>query len=133
MSELCRAIGIQRVREIDPLDLAQVKEVLEEELKADEPSVVIAKSPCVLQYKIKRPAYRVDPELCTGCKQCLKVSCMALNLVKPADAGEMPKVEILADQCTGCGVCAQMCRFDAILAPESATEGDTVAGGKGTR
>jgi indolepyruvate ferredoxin oxidoreductase alpha subunit len=50
---LCRAIGIQRVREINPLDMSEVKRVLEEELKADEASVVIAKSPCVLQYKIK--------------------------------------------------------------------------------
>jgi len=135
---LCRALGIQRVREIDPLNLAEVKEVLEEELKVDEPSVVIAKSPCVLQYKIKRPAYRVDAELCTGCKHCLKVSCMALSLVKPATPGERPKVEILADQCTGCGVCAQMCRFDAILAPETAPtgtggDGDGTTGGKGTR
>jgi len=135
---LCRAIGIQRVREIDPLDLAETKTVLEEELRAGEASVIIAKSPCVLQYKIKRPAYRVDPELCTGCKHCLKVSCMALNLVKAAAPGEKPKVEILADQCTGCGICAQMCRFDAILAPEPAPHGTGgggggVTGGKGAK
>ena len=127
---LCRAIGIQRVCEIDPLDLDETKRVLEEELRADEPSVVIAKSPCVLQYKIKRPAYRVDPELCNGCKHCLKVSCMALNLLKAASPDEKPKVEILADQCTGCGICAQMCRFDAILPPESTGGGDGNGGGE---
>jgi indolepyruvate ferredoxin oxidoreductase alpha subunit len=127
---LCRAIGIQRIREIDPLNLAETKQALEEELRADGPSVIIAKSPCVLQYKIKRPAYHVDPDLCTGCKHCLRVSCMALNLLKPASAGDLPKVEILADQCTGCGICAQMCRFDAILSPESAGDGNG-GGGSG--
>ena len=74
--------------------------------------MIIAKAPCVLQYKIKRPAYGVDPDLCTGCKHCLKVGCIALSLV--AEGDDLPKVEIDAVQCTGCGVCAQMCRFDAI-------------------
>jgi indolepyruvate ferredoxin oxidoreductase alpha subunit len=132
---LCRAIGIARVREIDPLDMAEVKRVLEEELKTDEASVVIAKSPCVLQYKIKRPPYRVDNEICTGCKHCLKVGCMALNLIKPADAGEGSKVEILADQCSGCGICAQMCKFNAILPPEGEEAGadDATSGGKAAK
>jgi indolepyruvate ferredoxin oxidoreductase alpha subunit len=126
---LCRAMGIQRVREIDPLNLAEVEQVLEEELKADEPSVVIAKSPCVLQYRIKRPAYRIDPEVCNGCKYCLKVSCMALNLLKPVAGEDKPKMEILADQCTGCGVCAQMCKFGAILPPEDAADSGGKAAG----
>ncbi len=117
---LCRAVGIKRVTEIDPLDLAETKRVLEEELRADEPSVVIAKSPCVLQYKIKRPAYYVDTEVCTGCKHCLKAGCTALNLLESSDS---IKVEILADQCTGCGVCAQLCKFDAIRPPEELEEG----------
>jgi indolepyruvate ferredoxin oxidoreductase alpha subunit len=128
---LCRAVGITRVREIDPLDMAEVKRVLEEELKSNEASVVIAKSPCVLQYKIKRPPYRVDGELCTGCKRCLTAGCMALNLVKPADPAEGPKVEILVDQCSGCGICSQICNFGAILAPEvGEVPGDGKSGGK---
>ncbi len=129
---LCRAIGIQRVREIDPLDLEETKRVLEEELKVDEPSVVIAKSPCVLQYKIKRPAYWVDPKLCTGCKRCLQAGCMALNLIKPTSADDRPTVEILSDQCTGCGVCAQLCNFDAILAPETAHQSTSDSGNSRT-
>jgi indolepyruvate ferredoxin oxidoreductase alpha subunit len=131
---LCRALGIHRVREIDPLNLAEVQQVLEEELRSDEASVVIAKSPCVLQYKIKRAAYRVDPELCTGCKRCLQAGCTALNLIKPASPGDRPKVEILSDVCTGCGVCAQLCNFRAILAPDAGRDGgEADIAGKGTK
>jgi indolepyruvate ferredoxin oxidoreductase alpha subunit len=131
---LCRALGIHRVREIDPLNLAEVQQVLEEELRSDEASVVIAKSPCVLQYKIKRAAYRVDPELCTGCKRCLQAGCTALNLIKPASPGDRPKVEILSNVCTGCGVCAQLCNFRAILAPDAGHDGgEADIAGKGTK
>ena len=112
---LVRALGITRVREIDPFDVAQCQAVLKEEIAADEPSVVIATYPCVLQYRINGEAYTVDPDLCTGCKVCLRAGCTALSLYKNKD-GE-PRVEIDPVSCTGCGVCAQLCRYEAIVAP----------------
>jgi indolepyruvate ferredoxin oxidoreductase alpha subunit len=115
---LCRAIGIKRVTTVDPYDLEELERVFREELEADEVSVVIAKAPCVLQFKIKHPVYRVDPELCTGDKRCLQAGCGALNLY--TDSAGNRKVEILPDQCNGCGVCAQLCKEKAILPPEPA-------------
>ncbi len=112
---LVRALGIKRVREIDAFDVVQIQAVLKEEIAADEPSVVIATSPCVLEYRINGDAYRVDPDLCTGCKVCLRAGCTALSVYKDRD-GE-PRVEIDPVACTGCGVCAQLCRYDAIVAP----------------
>ncbi len=113
---LCKALGINRVTTIDPYDLAEVERVLREELAADEASVVIAKAPCILEYKVRWPIYQVDAELCTGCKRCLQAGCMSLNLLVDA-AGER-KVEINPDQCDGCGICSQLCREDAIVRPE---------------
>ena len=109
---LCRALGIKRVTTIDPYDLDEVERVLREELGADEASVVIAKAPCILEYKIRRPFYRVDAALCIGCKRCLQAGCGALNLVIDAE-GER-KVEIDPDICNGCGICSQLCEEDAI-------------------
>jgi indolepyruvate ferredoxin oxidoreductase alpha subunit len=81
---LCKAIGIKRVTTMDPYDLDDIERVLREELATNEGSVVIAKAPCVLQFKVKKPVYEVDPELCIGCKHCLKAGCGALNLTEDA-------------------------------------------------
>jgi indolepyruvate ferredoxin oxidoreductase, alpha subunit len=119
---LVKALGIKRCVTIDdPYDLELVERVLREELEADEASVVIAKFPCVLQFKIKRPVYTVDLELCIGCKRCLQAGCMALNLIID-DKGDR-KVEIDPAQCNGCGVCAQLCKEDAIKRPAPAEGG----------
>ena len=91
--------------------------MLKEEIAADEPSVVIATSPCVLEYRINGDAHAVDPDLCSGCKVCLRAGCTALSVYKNGD-GE-PRVEIDPVSCTGCGVCAQLCRYEAILAPSA--------------
>ncbi|HZK49542.1 MAG TPA: indolepyruvate ferredoxin oxidoreductase subunit alpha [Thermoleophilia bacterium] len=115
LTKLVEALGVKRVARIDPYDLAQTERVIREELEAGEPSVIIATAPCVLEFKIKNDPWTIDENLCNGCKRCLRVGCIALNLV---EEGEKTLVEIDPIQCNGCGVCAQMCNFDAILAPE---------------
>jgi indolepyruvate ferredoxin oxidoreductase alpha subunit len=114
---LVRALGIVRVREIDPLDVAETEQVMKEELEAREPSVVIATSPCVLQYKVRRPPWSVDPDVCTGCKACLRAGCTALSLIDKGPKDRL--VEIDPTVCNGCGVCAQLCKYGAITGPEA--------------
>lgn len=116
--KLAEALGVRRVSQVDPYDLKNIETVLRRELAAGEPSVVIARAPCVLEYKVRHEPWTIVAELCTGCKRCLRVGCIALNLVE--DKGET-KVEIDATQCNGCGVCGQLCNFDAIVAPATVT------------
>ncbi|MDF1553338.1 MAG: indolepyruvate ferredoxin oxidoreductase subunit alpha [Deferrisomatales bacterium] len=114
MEKLVVALGVvpDNVRVVSAYNLEAVENALTEELAKPSPSVVITKDPCVLQYKISETPYGVDRETCTGCKQCIKVGCIALSMTE--QDGET-KAEIDPAFCTGCSVCAQVCKFDAIV------------------
>ena len=107
LETLCRAMGIRRVRVVDPYDLKATEQVVTEELAAEEPSVIITRRPCVLLKTVKKhPPYRVDPDQCKGCKLCMRIGC-------PAISWKEKKAVIDPTQCVGCGVCEQLCNFDA--------------------
>ena len=108
LETLCRAVGIRRVRVIDPYDLKQCDEVIKEELSANEPSVIISRRPCALLKYVKHKApLAVEADKCVGCKACMKIGCPAISI-----EGGMAKVD--ATQCVGCGVCEQLCKFGAL-------------------
>lgn len=110
LEELAKGLGVQRVQTVNPLELEKLKEVIERELKAPEPSVIIARHPCALKQK-KTRTMEVIAEECTGCKVCLRLGCPAMSL----DHGtEEKKVQIDGNLCNGCGLCYQLCRQDAI-------------------
>ena len=110
LETLCRAVGIRRVRVVDPYDLAQCDAAIKEETAVNEPSVIISRRPCaLLKYvKHKKPII-ADPNKCIGCKACMKIACPAISVVDK-------KARIDNTLCTGCGVCAQLCKVDALTA-----------------
>ena len=110
LETLCRAVGINRVRVVDPYDLSEVDAAIKEETAVDEPSVIISRRPCaLLKYvKHKKPII-ANSDKCIGCKACMKIGCPAISI---ADK----KARIDNTLCTGCGVCAQLCKFDALTA-----------------
>jgi indolepyruvate ferredoxin oxidoreductase alpha subunit len=116
LPELVKVLGVKHIRIIDPYNLVESKQVLQEEMERPEPSVIITQRPCVL---IKREgvygkgeAVEIDVELCTGCKACLKLGCPAIAW----QAGDHNKGKAFIDPqlCTGCNVCEQVCKFSAI-------------------
>ena len=108
LETLCHAVGIRRVRVIDPYDLKQCDEVIKEELAANEPSVIISRRPCALLKYVKHKApLTVDTNKCVGCKACMKIGCPAVSIVDG-------KAKVDATQCVGCGVCEQLCKFGAL-------------------
>ena len=108
LETLCRAVGIKRVRVVDPYDLNQCDAAIKEELAANEPSVIISRRPCALLKYVKHKApLAVETEKCVGCKACMKIGCPAISIVDG-------KAKVDATQCVGCGVCAQLCKFGAL-------------------
>ena len=112
LESLCKAVGIRRVRVVDPYDLSQCEAVIKEELAAPEASVVISRRPCALLKYVKHKApLTVDTAKCVGCKACMKIGCPAISVVGG-------KAGVDATLCVGCGVCQQLCKFDALQTGE---------------
>ncbi|MCR4564302.1 MAG: indolepyruvate ferredoxin oxidoreductase subunit alpha [Clostridiales bacterium] len=108
LEKLCNAVGIDRVRVVDPYNLKECEDVIREEINTPEPSVVISRRPCaLLKYVKHNPPLKVNADKCTGCKMCMKIGCPAISI-------KDKKSVIDFTQCVGCGVCTQMCKFGAI-------------------
>ena len=108
LETLCKAVGIERVRVVDPYNMAETEKAIREELAVAEPSVIISRRPCaLLKYVKHKPALKVDTDKCKSCKACLKIGCPAISM-------QNGKAYIDHTQCVGCGICTEMCHFDAI-------------------
>lgn len=109
LEALCKAVGINRVRVVDPYKMWEVEEAVKEELAVSEPSVIISRRPCALLKTVKHnPPLKVETDKCVGCKQCLKIGCPAISM-------KDGKSVIDHTQCVGCGICEEMCKPHAIV------------------
>ncbi len=117
-TSLVRTLGVRNVRTIDPYNLDETRQAIEEEMNRPEPSVIITSRPCVL---IKRPGIFkrgepvvIDHEICSGCRACVKLGCPAVIWQSGDDSKGKAYIDPLL--CNGCDVCAQLCKFLAIKA-----------------
>ncbi len=107
--QFCKAVGIEHVVEVNAFDTAALERIVKEETARDDVSVIITKSPCVLLKGNVYPDVCVpDSDKCKKCGMCLRPGCPALT--KNADG----TIAIDATMCNGCGLCMQLCKFDAI-------------------
>lgn len=107
LEALVRAMGINRVRVVDPYNLAEAEQAVKEELAAEEPSVIISRRPCALLKQVKRgEPIQVNPDKCKSCKACMKLGCPAISF-------KGGKAHVDVTQCFGCKVCSELCKFGA--------------------
>ncbi len=117
IAELCRAVGVKNVVEINSFETKVLEKTFKEELARDEVSVIIAKAPCVLlKGKPIKNQYVVNREACKKCKICMKPGCPALTV------DEDGTTRINDTMCNGCGLCYRSCPFDAIEMVDSIIE-----------
>ena len=105
---LCQALGVPNVRVVNAFDIAELEKAVKEETAKDEVSVIIAKSPCVLLSKERKPLYIAHEDKCKKCGMCMKPGCPAMT--KNGDGA----IRIDDTMCTGCGLCEKLCKFGAI-------------------
>ena len=107
LESLCKAMGFNRVRVVDPYDLKACDQAVKEELAAKEPSVIISRRPCALLKYVKHNApLAVNKDKCIGCKSCMKIGCPAISIKEG-------KAWVDNTLCVGCGVCEQLCGVKA--------------------
>ena len=106
---LVRALGVNRVRVVDPHDLDACITSLAEETAADELSVIVFRAPCALLERSTASPYAVDEDVCTKCGLCVGLGCPAIGKDEVTS-----RAHIDTSLCVGCGQCVQVCRYDAI-------------------
>ena len=113
MEQLCRAVGVEHVKVIDPYDIKLTRQTIKEEMARPETSVIITNPTCMLVPRDnmdKRMPLYVDHDKCTGCKACLRLGCPAIAWDEETKKSNIDKI-----LCVGCKVCQQTCGFDAFI------------------
>jgi len=116
LAGICKALGVEHIEIVDPYDYEACLAALKAGLAYDGPAVIITNRPCML-FPSKVGAdgvYEVDEELCNACQQCMKLGCPSMHHTE-AVFKKRHKVAIDASTCTGCSLCAQLCKPGAIV------------------
>jgi indolepyruvate ferredoxin oxidoreductase alpha subunit len=115
LAAIVRAIGADLVATVDPFDQEASIEAMKKGLEAEGVRVIIAERECALTAARRNQEHglrRIDAAACTFCRTCLRqTGCPALVMTK---TGEKEHMAIDEELCTGCGLCATCCQFDAI-------------------
>lgn len=116
IESVVKGLGVKFVKTVDPYNLKETKEAIKEAMQFKGPAVIIAKRECIIPV-LRRGEIgeipKVVEEKCTGCKACISLTgCPALVYDT-----EKKKVRIDPLICTGCGICNQLCPFNAIKFP----------------
>lgn len=106
---LVKALGVEHIQVVDPLRLDDLRKALEEELDREKPSVIITKRPCALLVEPPKEKYYIDSELCKGCRACIRLGCTGVYWKH-----EQKLAVINPNACVTCGLCQQVCTFDAV-------------------
>lgn len=109
---LARAVGVEHVATVDPIDVGATEAVLRAAMAHPGPAVVVARRACVFvdRNQFAGPV-AVNAEACKRCKACLRVGCPALSMTEESAVVD-------AALCAGCEVCGQVCPHDAFYRPQ---------------
>ena len=107
--KVCKALGIEDVKVVNPLNLKEMRTAVNEAMKKDKPNVIVTKWPCALIKTEPQPKghCQINQDKCTQCYACMQIGC-------PAISKQDGRVVIDDTMCNGCELCTQLCAFKAI-------------------
>ncbi|TAH75040.1 MAG: indolepyruvate ferredoxin oxidoreductase subunit alpha [Anaerolineaceae bacterium] len=109
LEKLCKAVGVPHVYVVDAFDTKKLEKTIKEAVAMDEIAVIIAQAPCVLLDKSPvTKQYHIEQDKCKLCGLCMKPGCPAIT------KKENGEIEINDTMCDGCGLCVDLCKFNAI-------------------
>jgi indolepyruvate ferredoxin oxidoreductase alpha subunit len=121
MEKVLRAIGLETVETVDPLDYKLSVETVKRVAAELGVKAIIFRSPCIALTKPSGSS-KVDTEKCIACGKCIReLGCPALVL---GEDGKKAKID--TSLCTGCTLCEQICPVGAIA---GGTKNDTAKEG----
>ncbi len=110
--QIVSGCGVDYVETINPYNLTESIKAFKRAKNASGVRVIIARQLCVLFERrsgIRKKQFKVT-DTCTGCKKCIKFGCPAISW-----DGEKA---LINEQCSGCGVCAEVCPTNSIKIKE---------------
>jgi indolepyruvate ferredoxin oxidoreductase alpha subunit len=107
------AAGIERIKVFDPYNIEEAERILKEEIGAGKPSLLISRRLCILKDRERESKkYRISGDRCKACGLCLGLGCPAIEKELLGDNEWIARIN--ETLCTGCGVCSNVCPFEAI-------------------
>ena len=129
---LVRGCGVEYVKRLNPYDLPQMIDALQDAMQHPGVSVVIAEAPCTVQgVLINEEPVQVDQDACMAGRGCEdtpcyhKVGCPSV-LLSLEDV--RPRLSIDTATCVACGLCVAACPFDAIKPIPAVKDEESVTG-----
>ena len=104
LEALCKGLGIEHVVRVDPYDLDATRDALNDALRRDMLSVIIADAPCVLMERTQfDEPLQIDHQQCTDCHACTSMGCPGIGV------DEDGTLQIDGLLCIACTHCQQVC------------------------
>ena len=117
IEEVLHGLGVQHIGFANPHSLETSVAAARAAIDFEGPSAIIFRAPCIQLKKPDAPV-TIDADTCTGCKKCVtSIGCPGIGFdegLRGPKSGERGQAFVDMSLCDGCGLCTQVCPFDAI-------------------
>lgn len=117
IEEVLHGLGIQHIGFANPHSLETSVAAARAAIDFEGPSAIIFRAPCIQLKKPDAPV-TIDANACTGCKKCItSIGCPGIGFdegLHGLKSGTRGQAFVDTGLCDGCGLCTQVCPFDAI-------------------